>query len=305
VSARPTVSAVLPRRFALVRHIDYTGVSGVGVVAYGVAFADGQIVLRWCSKHPATSMWTSVDDLLAVHGHGDTTTVEWIDAPHGDIEEVPSTSGSGRRGRRRAERTPEPAGQPAGPPSRSPDPPTQPPEPPSRQAEPSPEPPRPTREAPDPAAGRQPATSHQPATSDQPAAGRNAKTDAEAGALPGSRTRSADDEDGPRRREAGGPEPTRPRRLVGLIDFARDEPAEHDQPNDSDRRDDRRQRDDDREAHNGHLDIDTAPLLYDASTAGTRSRDRFQDDPMRSRSAAPQVRRGGRHRRPDPPEHFR
>jgi hypothetical protein len=41
---------VLPRRFALIRHVDYTGVSGIGVVAYGVTFADGQVVLRWCSN---------------------------------------------------------------------------------------------------------------------------------------------------------------------------------------------------------------------------------------------------------------
>ena len=93
---------MLPRRFALIRHIDYTGVSGIGVVAYGVAFADGQVVLRWCSNHPATSMWNSLDDMLAVHGHGEATSVEWIDAPHGELEGFPST-GSGRRGRRRRE----------------------------------------------------------------------------------------------------------------------------------------------------------------------------------------------------------
>lgn len=80
------MNTVLPRRFALIRHVDYTGVSGVGVVAYGVVFADGQVVLRWCSDHPATSMWNSVDDLLAVHGHGEATSLEWLDAPHGDLE---------------------------------------------------------------------------------------------------------------------------------------------------------------------------------------------------------------------------
>lgn len=76
--------SMLPRRFALVRQVDYTGVSGVGVVAYGVVFADGHVVLRWSSDHPATSMWNSLDDLMAVHGHGDGTTVEWID-PTADL----------------------------------------------------------------------------------------------------------------------------------------------------------------------------------------------------------------------------
>lgn len=101
-----------PRRFALIRHIDYTGVSGIGVVAYGVTFADGQVVLRWCSSHPATSMWNSMDDMLAVHGHGEATSVEWIDAPHGDLEGFPGPGG-GRRGRRRANRTAVPGAAPA------------------------------------------------------------------------------------------------------------------------------------------------------------------------------------------------
>ncbi|MFW6090600.1 MAG: hypothetical protein ACODAF_01915 [Actinomycetota bacterium] len=92
---------MLPRRFALVRHVDYTGVSGVGVVAHGVAFADGHIALRWCSEHPATSIWGSIDDLLAVHGHGQATSVEWIDAPHGKLEDLPA-QGAGRRARNAA-----------------------------------------------------------------------------------------------------------------------------------------------------------------------------------------------------------
>jgi hypothetical protein len=98
------VSPVLPRRFALVRHVDYTGVSGVGVVAYGVAFLDGHVILRWSTEHPSTSTWNSIDDLLAVHGHGDATTIEWIDAPQGETEELTAPRG-GRRARRRAVRT--------------------------------------------------------------------------------------------------------------------------------------------------------------------------------------------------------
>lgn len=91
---------LLPRRFALVRHIDYTGVSGVGVVAYGVVFADGHAVLRWPSDHPATSLWNSLDDLMAVHGHGEATNVEWLD-PQSDLLGAPSSDGSsGRRARR-------------------------------------------------------------------------------------------------------------------------------------------------------------------------------------------------------------
>lgn len=98
------VTAVLPRRFALVRHVDYTGVSGVGVVAFGIAFSDGHVVLRWCSSHPATSTWGSLEDMLAVHGRGEATSIQWIDAPATELEDVPGVSRVGRRARRRAER---------------------------------------------------------------------------------------------------------------------------------------------------------------------------------------------------------
>ncbi|MGH8775485.1 MAG: hypothetical protein ACRDWI_10035 [Jiangellaceae bacterium] len=114
---------MLPRRFALIRHIDYTGVSGLGVVAYGVAFSDGHVVLRWCSSFPATSVWNSLDDLLAIHGHGEGTSIQWIDTPLRDLEDLPETSRVGRRARRRAAArasssavgTPAPSGPPAGP----------------------------------------------------------------------------------------------------------------------------------------------------------------------------------------------
>jgi hypothetical protein len=96
---------MLPRRFALVRHVDYTGVAGVGVIAFGIAFSDGHIVLRWCSAHPATSSWDSFDDLLAVHGHDEGTSIQWIDAPTSELAGFPPAAGTGRRARRRAAMT--------------------------------------------------------------------------------------------------------------------------------------------------------------------------------------------------------
>lgn len=93
---------LFPRRFALVRHVDYTGVSGVGVVAYGVVFHDGHVALRWCSDHPATSLWASVEDLLAIHGHGDATNVQWIDDTTDRLHDIQASLNppQGRRARR-------------------------------------------------------------------------------------------------------------------------------------------------------------------------------------------------------------
>lgn len=67
------------QRFQLVRAADPSGVSGIGIVAEGVRFADGHVALRWVSDHPATSIWATIADLLAVHGHGGATTVRWLD----------------------------------------------------------------------------------------------------------------------------------------------------------------------------------------------------------------------------------
>lgn len=91
---------LLPRRFALVRHVDYTGISGVGVVAYGVVFADGHVALRWSSDHPATSLWNRIEDLMAVHGHGEATSIEWLDPATDVFEPRSSTTARGRRARR-------------------------------------------------------------------------------------------------------------------------------------------------------------------------------------------------------------
>ncbi len=109
---------LLPRRFALVRHVDYTGISGVGVVAYGVVFPDGHVALRWASGHPATSLWTSMHDVIAVHGHGDATSIEWLDRAE-DTGGNQTTNG-GRRARRTG---PIPSPEPA-PPAEDPSAPT-------------------------------------------------------------------------------------------------------------------------------------------------------------------------------------
>ena len=73
------------RRFELVRDEDETGVSGVGVVAYGVAFPDGTAVLRWDTKVNSTVFYDSITDLEAIHGHGGKTRVAWLDAASEEV----------------------------------------------------------------------------------------------------------------------------------------------------------------------------------------------------------------------------
>jgi hypothetical protein len=67
------------RRFELNRDRDVSGISGTGVVADGVAFEDGTVVVHWRGLWPSTVLWPALDGLLAVNGHGGATRVVWLD----------------------------------------------------------------------------------------------------------------------------------------------------------------------------------------------------------------------------------
>ncbi len=71
--------ATVPRRFILVRDEDVSEMSGVGFVAEGVCFWDGSCAMRWRTNIRSTTIYDSVDDLLALHGHEGRTTIKWID----------------------------------------------------------------------------------------------------------------------------------------------------------------------------------------------------------------------------------
>ena len=52
------------RTFELHRDRDVSGVSGVGVVADGVAFPDGLSVVRWRGERQSTVVWPSTTWLM-------------------------------------------------------------------------------------------------------------------------------------------------------------------------------------------------------------------------------------------------
>lgn len=66
-------------RFQLVRHEDESGVSGTGIVAQGVEFDDGQVVMHWLGDIKSTTMYQSIGDIHKIHGHDGKTIVDWID----------------------------------------------------------------------------------------------------------------------------------------------------------------------------------------------------------------------------------
>ena len=67
------------KRFHLERAKDMSGISGVGVVAFGVLFGDGKIALHWEGNHSSLNIYNSVDDLIYIHGHDGSTKIIWDD----------------------------------------------------------------------------------------------------------------------------------------------------------------------------------------------------------------------------------
>jgi len=71
------------KRFTLRRHVDESGVSGIGVVAEGIEFTDGTCVVRWIDRGngmpPTTAMHSNIESVRAIHGHHGLTQIEWID----------------------------------------------------------------------------------------------------------------------------------------------------------------------------------------------------------------------------------
>lgn len=74
----------VPRGFLLIRHIDISGVSGTGPIAEGTEWTDGSASLRWRGIHAATTFFEAgVRTILAVHGHGGSTDLLYVDGQNG------------------------------------------------------------------------------------------------------------------------------------------------------------------------------------------------------------------------------
>jgi hypothetical protein len=76
------------RRFTLVREEDVSGVSGTGVVAEGVLLSNNKVVLSWCSPYHSVTVFDTIEDLEAIHGHEGRTWIEWLDAQSSESRPV-------------------------------------------------------------------------------------------------------------------------------------------------------------------------------------------------------------------------
>jgi len=67
------------RLFHLVRREDVSGVSGTGVVAEGVQFANGKCALNWLTRYTSVAIYDDIETLITIHEHGGRTVVQWLD----------------------------------------------------------------------------------------------------------------------------------------------------------------------------------------------------------------------------------
>lgn len=67
--------------FWLKRKEDLSGVSGIGIVAEGVEFHDGQCVISWFGQLHSINVYPSIDTLIAIHGHEGRTEIVWEKEP--------------------------------------------------------------------------------------------------------------------------------------------------------------------------------------------------------------------------------
>ena len=61
--------------FYLKREEDESGISGTGRVAQGFVFDNGKVAVTWLSEHPSVTIYDSIGEVHAIHGHGGKTEV--------------------------------------------------------------------------------------------------------------------------------------------------------------------------------------------------------------------------------------
>lgn len=72
------------RGFSLHRMDDETGVSGTGVVAWGVQWPDGTVSMRWFGATPSFLNYGCIEHVQAVHGHHGKTIIIWDEDKQGE-----------------------------------------------------------------------------------------------------------------------------------------------------------------------------------------------------------------------------
>lgn len=65
------------KAFYLYRTEDESGISGTGRVAQGFVADNGKAALFWLSQHPSVTVYDSVGEVQAIHGHSGKTELRY------------------------------------------------------------------------------------------------------------------------------------------------------------------------------------------------------------------------------------
>lgn len=83
--------ALKVKTFYLLRHKDVNGLSGTGPVVVGVIFPNGQVVFQWTSYRNSIEIYSSIENLIEIHGHEGDTEVIFGAPPSPDDKPVKKT----------------------------------------------------------------------------------------------------------------------------------------------------------------------------------------------------------------------
>lgn len=73
-----TAAQVHMRTFVLDRQEDVSGTSGVGTVAEGVLFSNGQVIVHFLSQMESINVYANMTVLESLHGHDGRTKVRYL-----------------------------------------------------------------------------------------------------------------------------------------------------------------------------------------------------------------------------------
>ena len=71
------------QNFWLIRLEDETGISGTGVVAEGVQFANGKCAISWLTELTSIAIYDNIETVEKVHGHNGKTIIRMASGVQG------------------------------------------------------------------------------------------------------------------------------------------------------------------------------------------------------------------------------
>lgn len=67
------------KRFYLDRKEDTSGVSGTGIIAYGVIYPSGTVVMEWVTTYGSIAIYKSIDEIQVLHAKKGKTELVYLD----------------------------------------------------------------------------------------------------------------------------------------------------------------------------------------------------------------------------------